>query len=77
MNRRHFIMQALVGAAVVGTPIIPCLGESTQPSTTKPARPEVRGQPHLDPDLVFEFVGAGHGNLVRVRELLSQETPSQ
>ena len=75
MNRRHFINQGLAGVAAIGTGAIVARAQSQ--STTKPATPEITRRPHLDPNLVNEFVGAGHSNLPRVKEMLEQESPAQ
>ncbi len=77
MNRRHFFVTGLAAGAA-GTGIAACLGQSTPPeAAVKPARPEVTGGPHLDSILVNEFVGAGHNNLIRVKEMLAEESPEQ
>jgi hypothetical protein len=77
MNRRHFISKTLTGAAVfgVGTSVS---NAQTYPSQTnvsdKTAPPEVvRRRGPVDLKLVVAFVGAGHNNLPRVKELIAQE----
>jgi ankyrin repeat protein len=78
MNRRRFINQALVGAAAAGTGMIPCLSLSiaAQP-VTEPIPKEVPRRAQMDPRLVNEFVGAAHGDLAKVKELLAQESAAQ
>jgi hypothetical protein len=58
-SRRRFF-----GAA----PAVPFLLSQQPPAIVRPAGPSF---PSLDPDLVREVVGASHGNLARVKELVS------
>lgn len=64
-SRRDLIQGGLLMAA--GALIPNAAGAQTDPKTSIPDR-----GPRLDPDLVREFVIAGHGNLDRTRELLDQ-----
>ena len=61
MTRKNFIHRALVGFSTLAA--VPSLLRAQ-------AGPAV---PPLDPELVKEFVGAGHNNLDRVRELLAEQ----
>ena len=73
MNRRSFLRQSLAGTAVVGSglsavaqspaSIPPVTGKSTEPGRGKP----------FDVARVKEFVGAGHGNLPRVKAMLAEQ----
>jgi ankyrin repeat protein len=79
MNRRHFIRQGLVGAAAAtGAGVNQCLGRATQDSLATQATPkEVRLRAQMDPKLVNEFVGAAHGSLDKVKEMLAKEPAEQ
>jgi hypothetical protein len=55
----------MAAATAVG---VPSAAQSPSPSTSIPDR-----GPRLDPDLVRDFVIAGHGKLDRTRELLAQQ----
>lgn len=46
--------------------------QSQPPTQPQPQKAPDRG-PRLDADLVREFVGAGHGNLDKVKEMLEQQ----
>ena len=71
--RRKFITTSLFASTILAanrlsgqdTP-----NAETQPS--KPIRPEPKRGPRQEPDLVFSFVQAGHGNLPDLKELVSQ-----
>lgn len=58
MNRKQFLTAGPAAAAL----LLPSLSSWTQLSTVDPYKPEV----------VKEFVGAGHNNLTRVREMLAE-----
>jgi len=76
MNRRNFISKTLTGAAVLRAGIAASNAQSPSPTNTlaKPPVAEiVRKQPKQDLALVSAFVGAGHNNLSRVKELLAQD----
>jgi hypothetical protein len=63
LSRRKFLgLSALGATGILFTPKAPLL---QTPQQNKP--------PALSPDLVKEFVIAGHGNLDRVKEMLAQE----
>ena len=73
MNRRRFLIEGIAAGAVIASGVV-----SAQPSPSavsgQPGAPaEPRRQPPLAPERVKEFVGAGHGNLPRVRQLLTEE----
>lgn len=72
MNRRHFIHQSLAASAFPGSGVF-AHAQSTalSPAPAKGTEPD-RGTP-LDPALVKEFVGAGHANIPRVKELLADQ----
>ena len=60
-----------MAAAVAVTGSSPLESQSEPTPQPKPKAPD-RG-PRLDNDLVREFVGAGHGNLDKVKEMLAQQ----
>ena len=73
MNRRSFLTQSLAATAALGTgvlvpaqtnsPAIPAPAPGTEPKRSAP----------FDLARVKEFVGAGHGNLPRVKEMLAEQ----
>src|SRR6185369_3111089 len=71
ISRRGFLgLLATVALAEVGAPVVP-FAFQTQ-SAAPPAVAAVPGAfPAQDPDLVKEMVGVSHGNLPRVKELVS------
>jgi hypothetical protein len=78
MNRRHFISKTVTSAAVLG---VGALVSDTQTSTAQtnspfiPAPGEVaRKRGPQDLAMVYAFVGAGHGNLEKVREMAAQDS---
>src|SRR5262245_6638066 len=80
MNRRQFIVQGVAGVGAVGAGLGAGRGQSpaTRPATPPATGPaEVIGRQHLDPVLVNEFVGAGHGDLAKVKQMLADESPAQ
>lgn len=64
MNRRQFVTQSSVAA--VGILLSPSL-LLAQSETKKPEKP-----PQIDATLVRDFVGAGHNNLAKVKEMLAE-----
>src|SRR5262245_57196946 len=79
MHRRHFINQGLGGAAAAaGTGMMPFLNQSIQAqSAAQPIPKEVLRRAQMDPKLVNEFVGAAHGDLEKVKQMLAEEPPAQ
>src|SRR4051812_26294523 len=74
MNRRDFIAKTFASATAisVGTVVENSSAQATAPYN--PGQGEVlrkRGPQSLD--MVYAFVGAGHGNLEKVKELLAQD----
>lgn len=73
ISRRQIIqggmlMAAAAAANVAGSSPL----ESQSDPQPQPKKVPDRG-PRLDDDLVREFVGAGHGNLEKVKEMLAQQ----
>lgn len=64
-NRRNFIRQSLTLAFSLSA--IPVIGSSST------GFKQIESNPALPYDLVHEFVGASHGNLPRVKEMLVKE----
>jgi len=75
MNRRSFVTQGLAAATVLGSGVLASAQTATAPAA--PAKPAVGTEParkpQLEPTLVKDFVIAGHGNLPKVKELLTTE----
>ena len=79
MNRRSFLTSSLAAGAVLGsgvltsgqTPATPAPTATPKLTDTPASRPPPK--PQLAPELVREFVGAGHANLPRVKEMLIAE----
>lgn len=70
-SRRRFLeSSALLAAGAVLIGEVPLVGQ-TQEKPPAPKRPD-KG-PRLDDELVREFVGAGHANMEKTRELLGQQ----
>jgi hypothetical protein len=72
-NRREFLALAAATSAIL---VVPSFAQDaapaqtpTQPPAAQPARPK-RPDP-LAPELVREFVGAGHGNLEKTQSMLA------
>src|SRR5437867_6770010 len=63
INRMNFLQLTTFGAGAIL--LSPDAGNAQQLSGEKP--------PPLNPDLVKEFVIAGHGNLEKVKQMLEQE----
>jgi len=77
MNRRHFIAKTLTSATVLGVGTLVSDAQTSSVPTNAPYLPapgEVprKGGPQ-DLALVYAFVGAGHGNLAKVKELVAQD----
>jgi ankyrin repeat protein len=68
MKRRLFLSHSLAGAAALGSTVLAAAQDRPAPSP-RPAEP--KRNPPIDVALVKEFVGAGHGNIPRVKELLA------
>jgi ankyrin repeat protein len=78
MNRRDLIRHSLVGGAAVGFGTFPRLGQPDEtPPATKAASKEVRRSVPTDSKLINAFVGAAHGDLAKVKEMLASEPPAQ
>jgi hypothetical protein len=77
MNRRYFISKTLTDAAVlrVGTLVSNVQTYPSQTNASDKITPSevVRRRGPIDLKLVAAFVGAGHNNLPRVKELIAQE----
>ena len=71
MNRRHFIAETFAGAAALGVGTLASSAQSAAQQTN--VTEVVRQRGPLDLKLVSAFVGAGHNNLPRVKELVAQE----
>lgn len=72
MNRRHFIAKTLTSATALGAG--PLISKAQTNSPYIPAAGEVarkRGPQSLDS--VYAFVGAGHGNLDKVKVMVAQD----
>lgn len=70
MNRRHFVHRSLAASALLGSGVLVRAQTSPNLPAPTPGTEPARGTP-LDPVLVKEFVGAGHANIPRVKELLA------
>ena len=75
MNRRTFVTRNFAAAAVLGSGVLASAQTAPAPAAdTKPAPgTEPKRKPPLELALVREFVGAGHANLPRVKEMLGAE----
>jgi hypothetical protein len=77
MNRRYFIAKTLASAAVLGTgaAVSNAQTNSTAAAASDKTAPSevVRRRGPLELKLVSAFVGAGHNNLARVKEMVAQE----
>jgi uncharacterized protein len=76
MNRRTFLTHSVATSAAVGAGVV--FGQDAAPTRTADSAAPVAGtepkrRPPLDLATVKEFVGAGHGNLPRVKEMLAGE----
>jgi hypothetical protein len=70
--RRRFLTCSLAGFAVLRSSAL-VRAQSADTSAPLPAPAEPTRKPALELALVKEFVGAGHGNIPRVKELLGAE----
>jgi hypothetical protein len=71
MNRRNFLSHSVAGAAAL---TIVSATRAQAPASAEPPKPaEPNRGAQLDLALVKEFVGAGHGNIPRVKELLAAQ----
>ncbi len=74
MNRREVVVRASAGLLLAATGRL-ALGRESQPTTlpTADASPNTRKvkPPPIPPEEVREFVGAAHGKIDRVREMLA------
>jgi len=77
MNRRRFIAKTLTGAAALGVGTLVSGAQTSSVQTNSPHLPSPGEVPRKrgpqDLALVYAFVGAGHGNLGKVKELIAQD----
>jgi len=77
MNRRTFLTSSLATGAVLGSGVLVSGQNMSAPAPASDAKPAPSApparKPPLDLALVKEFVIAGHGNLPRVKEMLTAE----
>ena len=77
MNRRHFIAKTLTSAAALGVGTLVADAQTSSVQTNSPYIPApgevARKRGPQDLTLVYAFVGAGHGNLGKVKELIAQD----
>lgn len=71
MNRRHFLTHSVASAAALT--LVSATGAQAPASSEPPKPAEPNRGAQLDAALVKEFVGAGHANLPRVKELLAEQ----
>ena len=74
MNRRNFIAKTFAGAAATSAGALAATSLAQTNAPYNPGQGEVlrkRGPQELS--VVYAFVGAGHGNLDKVKELLAQD----
>lgn len=76
MNRRHFLTATITNAAALGAAVlvsdVAALAQTNLPYIPAPGEvARKRGPQELA--LVYAFVGAGHGNLEKVKQLLVQD----
>ncbi len=72
MQRRTFLTHSLAAFAAFASGA-PAFGQADARPPAPKAGTEPARQPQLAPSLVREFVGAGHANLPRVKEMLAAE----
>ncbi|MEO5959481.1 MAG: ankyrin repeat domain-containing protein [Opitutaceae bacterium] len=74
MNRRHFLTSTLAGAAALGSAPF-ALAQNPAPASATKSSPAPGTEPQrpapFEAALVKEFVGAGHRNIPRVKEMLA------
>ncbi len=77
MNRRQFIGKSLTGAAALSVGTLVSKAQTSLAQTNSPYVPApgevARKRGPQDLALVYAFVGAGHGNLGKVKELVAQD----
>ncbi len=80
MNRRSFLTSSLAAGAALGTGVLVSAQTSSAPAAAAPGAkpapaptPEIKRKPPLEPNLVWDFVKVGHGNLPKVKEMLASE----
>ena len=77
MNRRSFLTHSLAAGAALGSGVLvsaQTAATTTPTADTKPAPPaELKKKPPLEPNLGWDFVKVGHGNLPKVKEMLAAE----
>jgi hypothetical protein len=77
MNRRHFISKTFTSAAVLGVGGLTSSAQTPPAQTNSPFIPApgevARKRGPQDLPLVYAFVGAGHGNLEKVKEMVAQD----
>lgn len=76
INRRKFLVTGLMASAAAA-PFTIQAQETNQPQAApdgKPSAEVVRKRGRQDLDIVFAFVGAGHGNLAKVKEMIAQDS---
>jgi hypothetical protein len=76
MNRRSFLSSSLAAGAVLGTGVI-AVAQNAYPAAGTPVPPPTAPEPKrpaaLEATMVRDFVGAGHRNLPKVKELLAAQ----
>jgi hypothetical protein len=77
MNRRYFITKTFASAAALGAGTLVSDAQTSTAQTNSPYIPApgevARKRGPQDLTLVYAFVGAGHGNLDKVKELVAQD----
>jgi ankyrin repeat protein len=77
MNRRRFIAKTLTSAAALGAGALISDAQTSSAQTNSPYIPapgEVARKRGPQPlDVVYAFVGAGHGNLDKAKEMVAQD----
>lgn len=73
IERRQFVRAAMTGAVGLALPRVFAVESAAAPVAPKPVKPEPTRGPRQDYDTVFAFVRAGHTDLPKVKQMLSQE----
>jgi hypothetical protein len=77
MNRRHFISKTFTSSAILSVGAVVSKAKNASAPTASPFIPApgevARKRGPEDLALVYAFVGAGHGNLDKVKELVAQD----
>jgi hypothetical protein len=77
MNRRYFISKTVTSAAALGVGTLISDAQTSLAKTNSPFIPApgevARKRGPQDLTLVYAFVGAGHGNLEKVQEMVAQD----